>query len=311
MSEYKFKRLDDNNLADLKSLVKRCFNLDVSEDFLKKKYDTENFGAKYVGYIAYDDADSPAAYYGVFPIKCRFQDKVVLAAQSGDTMTDPNHQKKGLFTRLASMTYELAQQERIQFVFGFPNKNSYPGLVRKLNWQHNENMRVYTINLPAIPLAETANRLSFLKSWFNEYAASILGRFGTKTTNLPNSVLSRKSAGVERDETFFNYKKYSLNKVIQLNGFTVWVKVGTALFVGDVVPFEESEMPNLTRSLRRLARALGCYKIIFSTSPATFLDEVLSKYYEPVEGLAIGYLDLGSKLPIDKMKYVMGDYDTF
>jgi hypothetical protein len=83
--DYKFKRLNEERLADLQYLYKDAFLTDVDLEFLKKKYDTSAYGVQYVGYVAYDKADKPAAYYGVFPLHVEHKNQVYLAAQSGDT----------------------------------------------------------------------------------------------------------------------------------------------------------------------------------------------------------------------------------
>jgi len=51
-----------------------------------------------------------------------------------NTATDPDYQGKGLFTRLASMTYDLGAAEGFSCVFGVANANSTPGFIRKLGF---------------------------------------------------------------------------------------------------------------------------------------------------------------------------------
>ena len=99
MSEYRFERLSDNNLKDLVLLFKNAFNKDFSIEFIKKKYATEGYGLKYVGFIAYATDNTPAAYYGIFPTKVRYNNKEYLCAQSGDTMTHSDHRGKHCFNK--------------------------------------------------------------------------------------------------------------------------------------------------------------------------------------------------------------------
>src|SRR4030095_10457568 len=145
--EYTFERISASRLYDIKLLYLDSFGEDVSMDFVEKKYDTSAFGVRDIGYIAYDNVGIPAAYYGVFPCRALVRGNVYLTAQSGDTMTHPNHRGKGLFVKLAKMTYELAKENGIKFVFGFPNDNSLPGFVKKLGWKCDENLNVYNIRI--------------------------------------------------------------------------------------------------------------------------------------------------------------------
>lgn len=55
------------------------------------------------------------------------------AGQSCDTMVRSDQRGKKLFLRLADVNYELAKKNGAQAVIGFPNRSSYPGLMR-LDW---------------------------------------------------------------------------------------------------------------------------------------------------------------------------------
>jgi len=59
--------------------------------------------------------------------------KTVIAAQSGDAMTNFAYTGKGFFTQLGEKTDALLKAENIEFVYGFPNQNSYPGYIKKLH----------------------------------------------------------------------------------------------------------------------------------------------------------------------------------
>ena len=137
MQEYTIERLSVDKIIHLQNLYRSTYSKGVSIEFLKGKYTTKVFGKEWIGYLAMTHDNKPAAFYGVIPCRFKIQGEVLLAAQSADTMTHPGHRKKGLFVHLAKMTYDLARKEGIQFIFGFPNQNSYAGFVR-LNWQFSE-----------------------------------------------------------------------------------------------------------------------------------------------------------------------------
>ena len=147
MSEnYTFQRINIHNIADLIPIYKSAFKQDILIDFLLKKNVTECFGTSFIGYIAYDLNFTPAAFYGVYPCKACYKHSEILVAQSGDTMTDPEHQRKGLFMILAQKTYELAKKEGIKLVYGFPGEYSYPGFM-KLDWKHFDDFVTYEIEV--------------------------------------------------------------------------------------------------------------------------------------------------------------------
>lgn len=108
MKGYRFERLSNENLHNLVSLYQDCFHLKIDKDFLIKKYNTRSFGAQFIGFLAFEETTNACAgYYGVFPMTAQVKGGTMLIAQSGDTMTHPNHQGKGLFTELANDGYTL------------------------------------------------------------------------------------------------------------------------------------------------------------------------------------------------------------
>lgn len=74
--------------------------------------------------------------YALWPTPMRLGKEKVAGAQSLDTMTHPDYQGQGMFTTLAKACFELAASRGCEVLFGFPNANSYPGFVRRLNWDH-------------------------------------------------------------------------------------------------------------------------------------------------------------------------------
>lgn len=309
--EYTFERISARRLSDIRSLYRDCFNEDVLPDFLQKKYDTSFAGISDVGYIAYHESGAPAAYYGVFPCKAVIGGKAHLCAQSGDTMTHPDHRGKGLFIKLAKLTYELAKTSGIQFVFGFPNKNSYHGFVNKLGWTHKENFNLYMINIYTFPLAYVCSKVSFLNSLYRGYANRILKSRMSGKKYFDNPLAAKRGGGVLRDENFFDYKKYSSKELIEINGTCVYIKAGNTLRIGDIEETNKEIFFIILKKLKRLAWVLGCPKIYFYYSPGVKYDSFLSHKYRALQGLPIGWVDLGSGLDLASLKFAQADHDIF
>src|ERR1700744_3835126 len=132
---YIVERLNATNLADVEKLHTAVYDRLLQPGFFKKKDDTAFIGIEYTGYIAYSADRLPIAFCGVIPCFIQEGDKIILAAQSADTMTHPDYRNKGLFVELALNTFQLCKESDIQLLFGFPNQNSLPGFVNKLSWQ--------------------------------------------------------------------------------------------------------------------------------------------------------------------------------
>lgn len=311
MQGYSFERVNENRYQDLCFLVRESFGSVKGYEYFKHKMDTGYLGVKHLGYVAYDSAGKPAAFYGVYPCRMEYNGVHYLAAQSGDTMTHPKHGGKGLFTTLAKMTYELAKKEGIQFIYGFPNNNSYPGFVKRLSWIHKEDMINYTATVATLPLAALARQVSLVDLLYKYYVKGVMKFYRTKKHFFVNSVLREGVGGVLHDLNFFKYKSFNDNFLIDLNGVTAWVKVDGCLLVGDIELIGLQHFEKVWNGLKRIAFITGCTKVIFPLSPGCAWDNLLKEKVKAEKGMYIGFLDLQSGLPLEKFKYVGADYDTF
>ncbi len=171
--QFQIVRLNEDNLNLLVPLFKAAFGVDENLDDLKIKYNTRDvFGLYTIGFVACVEGNA-VAYYGVFPCYFYLEGRRVLCAQSGDTMTHPEFQGKGLFTLLAKKTYEEAMKEGVSFIWGIPNEKSLPGFVKKLDWRILDKLHSYRIKITGLPISKVAYRNRITKSifeqWFNGF----------------------------------------------------------------------------------------------------------------------------------------------
>lgn len=75
-------------------------------------------------------------FYALLPSPLRTGAEVILGAQSLDTMTHPGFRGQGMFVSLAQACIDRAIEQGVEALYGFPNPSSYPGFVRRLNWDH-------------------------------------------------------------------------------------------------------------------------------------------------------------------------------
>lgn len=310
MEEYRFVRINEALYDKLGLLMEAAFGIKRNREFFARKMDTSYTGVKHLGFIALDANGNAAAFYGVYPQWVEYQGKRYLAAQSGDTMTHPLHGGKGLFTKLAQLTYELAKNEGIQFVFGFPNKNSYPGFIKKLNWIDGGKMVNHTMKVAALPIAGLAKKVSWLLPFYMAYQKLILA-FYAKGKAFSSSVKEENAGSVERDSSYIRYKMFNDTFILNISDTNVWLKVDGALLIGDIDWIQNNNVEKLLQRLKMLAFLLGCNQVVFPVSPGCKWDNKLRGKLEATEGIYVGYLDLQSGLPLAKFKYVLADFDTF
>ena len=104
MSAYSFVRLNKENLKDLILISKGSFERPFQWAELCVKYSTGESKESFVGYVARDNGNQPAAYYGVFLCSLRIAGALVYSSQSGDTMTHYLHRGQGFFSEGAKLT---------------------------------------------------------------------------------------------------------------------------------------------------------------------------------------------------------------
>src|SRR5687767_8060143 len=204
LSDYRIEVFTKHKFLLMKELFQSAYGINIDEKFFLKKYNTDPLGHPVIGFIAmHIPTNSPAAYYGVFPVKVLINGKDVLAAQSGDTMTHKSHQKKGLFVLLAKMTFEECSKKGIEIVFGLPNENSYHGFTKKLNWQQVDEVVRYDLksNVKRLPLPKIFKKLGwthlykrFVQKILKDYLVSVNEDF---TNTIPTN-----SGKIKRDKYY-------------------------------------------------------------------------------------------------------------
>lgn len=128
-------RTDDAALSQYGALFAACFpgTNKYTPDYLKWQY-ADNPDGQAVGFDAWD-GERLAAHYVCVPARARVAGKEVLLLLSLNTATHPDYQGKGLFTKLAAMTYDAGAEQGFDAVYGVANANSTPGFIRKLGFQ--------------------------------------------------------------------------------------------------------------------------------------------------------------------------------
>ena len=81
-----------------------------------------------------EDEGKIVGQYAVIPIIMKVGAKIIVAAQSLDTMTHPDYRRQKMFEMLAQKAYQDAAANGVFIIYGFPNQFSHPGFINKLGW---------------------------------------------------------------------------------------------------------------------------------------------------------------------------------
>jgi GNAT superfamily N-acetyltransferase len=144
-SEIGFRVVTPEDADALVVLFKACFSVDVDARYFGWKY-FENPAGEVVAYVA-DAGDGLAAFYGVIPEPWSVRGEPLEVHQSMDTMTHPAFRRRGLFSRLAELTYEevRARTGPIRLV-GIPGLESLAGFTHRLGWS-----KIHEFDLIGVP----------------------------------------------------------------------------------------------------------------------------------------------------------------
>lgn len=311
-NDYLIHRVNEDHILDLIQISESAFGISPSENYFRLKNNTSLFGDPFLGYIAFDLEGSPAAFYGVYACVIFLDGKDVRVVQSGDTMTHKQHMGKGLFTKLAQMTYDLCTELNYKFVFGFPNYNSYPGFIKRLNWVCPEKLNEYRIKVHTIPLMKLAKKVGILKPIYAVYLKCINYFYKVDSCYFENSVIVGGMNGVQRSKDFVDYKLACGNSfMVKIGGVTIWLKSDGFLYIGDIDISSNFNFNLFVKELKKYCFVIGADTISFISTPNTYLDNEFKKVVSPIEGLPYGWCDFGSNINFGTMGFVMADVDTF
>jgi GNAT superfamily N-acetyltransferase len=166
MSDYTTRLVatDDASLARYHRLFESTLGT-IPVDYLRWLYARCPHGPA-VGFDAFAGGDY-AAHYATVPVLGRLDGRETKGLLSLNTATHPNHQGKGLFTRLAEQTYAHAASHGYEFVVGVANANSTPGFIKKLGFQLVSPLDV-VVGLGRLEPSRDDAKLAFTLSWSAE-----------------------------------------------------------------------------------------------------------------------------------------------
>lgn len=186
-----FKKI---HIPEIMDLYYKAYNRKKPLKIFKYKLDKTPYGKSIAYLMKYKK--SIVGFYVIVPIIMKVNDKKILGGMSFLTMTHPDHQRKGIFSRLAKKTYSAAKKKGYKFIVSFSiNKNSVNGF-KKLGFVTNS---IYYTKIS-------------LKNKLNEkYLSSVENGFPKEIEKLWNEFENRKQYKIqpEKNDKFlqWRYKK--------------------------------------------------------------------------------------------------------
>ena len=136
--DYIIEKNDCSNLDELITLSKSYYTKGdiINKNYLNWQYLNNPAGSPFLFTSKEISAGQLAGQYLVIPMEYQVKGKIIAGSLSLNTLTHPDHQRKGLFTKMANAAYKDCAENDNFFTIGFPNPMSYPGFVKKLSFEH-------------------------------------------------------------------------------------------------------------------------------------------------------------------------------
>ncbi|MEO8405865.1 MAG: GNAT family N-acetyltransferase [Chitinophagaceae bacterium] len=298
---YTIRRIDPVNVGDMNVLYEAVYKKRIHSAHFQRMLAPLYTGIEYVGLIAYDTNGKPVASLCLVPCFIADKHKKILAAQLTDGMTHPEHRKEGLFTKLIDGIILLAKENGIQFIFGFPNQDAAPVLL-KAGLE-----KLHTMDRFMIPLYGPFERLFNLRRV--RHLPFERGMALSTENGFANPAIKEGFAGVVRNADYFNYIGFRNTLIQSVGSAKAWISVRSNLAIGDM-EIEENNFKEMISKLRSIGRMARVKKMYFQSSPGTKLHTLFSKYYIPVPSFSILYKNLGPD-KVDHIRFSFADIDVF
>ena len=267
-SEYIYEEFDRSHYVKFNLLYRNAFKKSMPFREFWNRFDTQSLGKEFIGFIAtHRETGTPASFYGVFPLKMRNGHSIISAAVSGDTMTHSQFRRRGLFQTLAKMTFDKCLNMDIKLIYGFPNSQSYHGLVHNLGWKHLNDLTEWTLDLyPGIsPVPRIITYFKFIRPLFISYALLLLKDFIVTNIQSFNTPFASRYSVVDRNRDYLTYKWNGDKMFLEICGTVVWIRLSRFLWVGDFSNLENLK-PEVIKQLKKFGRLMGYNSIRFAVN---------------------------------------------
>jgi GNAT superfamily N-acetyltransferase len=163
---YEFRRVETDSFSNTSHarLLADVFEKSslFTPQFIQWQY-ADNPAGKIVGYNAMA-GDVVAAHYVAQPFYAKLNGQTSKGLLSLNTATHKDHRGKGLFTKLADLTYAAAAKEGYAFVIGVANQNSVRGFTKHLGFQLVGKLQA-KVGVGPLPAIDTSRAVQYERIW--------------------------------------------------------------------------------------------------------------------------------------------------
>jgi len=300
---YKIIKFKKTQLPEIIKLYKKAYGRTKSASYFEYRLLNSPYGKPIIFLMKFQK--EIIGFYAIHPIKLCINNKSVLGGYSYLTMTHPNYTGKGIFTKLANKTFDEAKKRKFRFIYGFANKNSFPGFIKNLGFKQIKPINYLGITLKKLPISNLTGidiqQNPPKKIWFDYNLKNKFHIFLDRNEKFLNWRY--------HNHPFFKYKQILISK----NYFFIFKKYEKTLHIVDFFGNDKFYDVMLSEAARQ-AKKLKCNDITFwipkKHQPKTNykFKKIIPKSYFIVKVLDKKYKILEN---INNWYYTMGDADVF
>jgi hypothetical protein len=120
--------------VDIVALFKTVFGGDKTLEHWRWQFEANPYGRVFTSLARDSDHNGLIGQCAVMPVDLNVMGRRVKAGQALDTMVHADFRNLGIFEQSARHCFEQLKSDGYALVYGFPNRNAFPGWVRKLGW---------------------------------------------------------------------------------------------------------------------------------------------------------------------------------
>ena len=238
-------------LADIILLTKDNYGeIEIAnKDYLLWQYVCNPHGQAVISLAKSSLDDKVVGQYIVIPMSVIANGQEVLGSVSLNTLTHSDFRGQGIFTVLAKDAYKKCAERGIDFTYGFPNQNSYPGFVKKLGFEDIGHVPLLIKPLKIKELVKKKIRNTITKnimiglgaclsplfkikqSNFNDIEVVKIHRFDNSYSQFWSEVKGKYNVMVDRSTKFMNWRYFD----IPLRKYQVFVAKNKGNVMGYII----------------------------------------------------------------------------
>ncbi|MCD4729425.1 MAG: GNAT family N-acetyltransferase [Bacteroidales bacterium] len=146
----------ENDEQEIVAFYNATFRRDRTLTHWNWKFKQNPYSKQVLASLAYEKTtDTIVGHNTVIPVRLNFMGNPIRSGQFSDILVHPDYRKQKIFITNAENCFTLCVKEKIDAVYVFPNRKSYPGFMRYLNGKRIAYFRRYFKRLKF----STGNRL--------------------------------------------------------------------------------------------------------------------------------------------------------